>query len=155
MKGKVIFLLVLVLIAVMGLGLRAYAASDTVYVTGTANAKITMSIDDTTIPFPASDPGVLTSGPNPFTVNIKSNKAYNYVVTAPANWTGGSTPPISRMEFNRTGWTAFAGGSNDASASAVKTSGTDWTYDLRLTWDYTDDPVGYSADLVPTALQNP
>lgn len=155
---KLALVVFLVLIAVMGLALRAYAASDTVTVTGQTNAKIVLSIDNTTVAFGAFDPDVAQTRAVAFTVTVKSNKAYDYSVEAPATFTGVGTadaPVIGHMEFRRVGWTNFASGSNDPLPGALKTAGTNYAYDLRLTFGYDEDPnpASYTAGIVPTALQ--
>lgn len=149
---KVTVVLAIALVAVIAIALQAYAASDTVNVTGRTSAKIVMSIDDTTMAFGTFEPDVPQTGQN-FNVEVKSNKGYNYYMTAPWAFSNGSAPTIDHLEYNRAGWANFAAGNNDPLAG-LKTASTIYAYQLRLTFGYDEDPdVDYTADIVPTALQ--
>jgi hypothetical protein len=161
MKGKVALALIVALLLVVAVAIAvAHAVTETVTINGRANPKIVLTVDTDTITFAPEDPGVAQEKADVLNVNVRSNKAYTYEVTAPATWTGGSTPPISRLEWKRGAgaYAAFASGANDQDLASAKTgnSGFDRLYSLQLTWAYDDDPdVDYTADLVPTAVQNP
>ncbi|RJQ55554.1 MAG: hypothetical protein C4521_02145 [Actinobacteria bacterium] len=153
---KALFVLAIVAVALIGLTVTAYAAtSDPVTVTGRLNPKIVVSVDNTTVAFGTFDPDVAQEDLAAFTATVKSNKSYDYSVDAPAAFTGGSTPAINHLEWDRgSGYAAFAAGANDFLNSEPKTDGAAYTYDLRLTFGYDEDPdVDYTADLVPTAVQ--
>jgi len=160
MKGKAALVLIVALLLVIAVAIAvAHAVTETVTINGRANPKIVLTVDTDTITFAPEDPGVAQTKSNVLNVNVRSNKAYTYEVTAPANWTGGSTPPIGRLEWDRgSGYAAFVSGANDQDLASPKTNnaGFDRLYSLQLTWAYDDDPdVDYTADLVPTAVQNP
>lgn len=152
---KATLIVALVLIAVLGLTLHAYAADQTVTVTGRTNAKITLTVDNATVAFGTFDPDTPQTVASAFTATVKSNKGYDYYVTAPSNFAGGSTPAIDHLEWDAgSGYAAFASGNNDPRNGEAKTSGRDYAYGLRLTFGYDEDPdVDYSADIVPTAMQ--
>jgi len=160
MKGKMVLLGVLVLIAVMGVALTAYGAttdSKNVVVNGRPTPKLVLTVDTALVDFGDIDPETPEAIEPAFNANVRSNKDYNYYLTAPASFDGTGTPSLTHLEWSRLAayaqFPGVAGNVDPDSGSRTGDAGDDYTYDLRLTFGYDVEAGDHAATLVPTALQ--
>lgn len=145
----------------LGLALHGQAATTMRQVTLSAKTipKIRMTIDAPAVDFGTLDPGVPVTKSPACAFTVRSNKSYLYVLSSPAAFTGGAGPDISHLEWDRlgappNGFLPCWEGDIDTHLFASKTSGRNYTYALRLTFGYDEDPeVQYSAELTATAMQ--
>lgn len=156
---RAIVVALLSLLTALGLTLRGQATSENVTVGGRTSSKILLSVDTSNVAFGALEPDVAAEEAPAYTATVKSNKTYLYSLSAPATFSGGTSPDINHMEWDRwgaapNGYMPFWGGAVDTVLFEAKTVGKPYTYSLRLTFGYDEDPdIDYSAQLTTTALQ--
>lgn len=138
MKKAILAIMVVTLI--LAAASVAGAANSTVTVGAQANGKLTLSVDNPTVTFPAIDPGTPDSIANAVTVSVSSNKGFT------------TTKTITDADANGPMGLSTAG--FVVSAANAKGDYT-WpeTYSINIPWTATPD-VPLSASVLYTALQN-
>ncbi|RJQ55555.1 MAG: hypothetical protein C4521_02150 [Actinobacteria bacterium] len=151
-----------VIAAIAGLASSSGAATEdskTVSISGATNPKITISVDTTIVSFGTMDPDVPEVANPAFTATVKSNKSYLYTIEAPATFSGPGSPDIAHLEWDRigappNGYLQCWEGAIDTVPFAPKTTAAGYTYALRLTFGYDEEPdADYTANLQATAVQ--